>query len=263
MNDLHSRISLSPEIVDSDEGQVMDMWICVHDKVFSGKSRNLADKIGCSQDEAVGLLVRMWLWGLQNCDRQGLVEYGTVDTIAEVLVQGLSKSLDAHDIADALVECRYLDIGDGAVYMHDWEEWQRYYYSYVDRKESDKKSKQESRKSKSESGSKPAAKDQYSDDFLAVWSVYPRHTNKVGAYEKYNARIKDGFSPEELLTAARQYAYECKKKHTEERYILHAETFFGYKLRFKDYLKGNAEEPVNAPGETEYKNPFEEWSDKK
>ena len=45
------------------------MWISVHDNVIGGKLRKLAKEIGCSQNEALGLLIRLWLWGLNNADK--------------------------------------------------------------------------------------------------------------------------------------------------------------------------------------------------
>ena len=113
------------------------MWVCVHDHVFGGKSRRLADLIGCSQDEAVGLLVRLWVWGLTNCDRTGRVQYADTGTIADMLVQGLSKSLVPSEIVECLIECEYLDVYDDAIYIHDWADWQKYWYSYQDRLHND------------------------------------------------------------------------------------------------------------------------------
>lgn len=268
MNDLASRTISPPESNQIDEGQVSEMWICVHEQVFNGKSRKLADTIGCSQDEAVGLLIRLWVWGLTNCNRQGLVEYGDTETIAEVLVQGLSKSFDPKDIVGALIECGYLDVDDDSIYIHDWEDWQRYWYSYKDRRDSDKESKKKQRAKPAEPegpkppkppSPKPAASEKYSPDFEELWSVYPRtkKTSKVGAYEKYNARKKDGFTAEQMLQAVNAYAAECKRKHTEERYILHAETFLGYKLRFKEYLKDVIPEEPKPTAVPDWTNPFE------
>ena len=37
-------------------------WISVHEQVIGKKLRSLAKEIGCSQNEALGLLVRLWLW---------------------------------------------------------------------------------------------------------------------------------------------------------------------------------------------------------
>ena len=79
----------------------------------------------------------------------------------------------------------------------------------------------------------------YSVHFEAFWKAYPRKKEKAKAYKCYQARIKDGFSEDELLTAAKNYAAECKKEKREEKYIKHAATFIGANTPFVDYLKGD------------------------
>ncbi len=76
----------------------------------------------------------------------------------------------------------------------------------------------------------------YSPPFESFWDVYPRKEGKGDAYKKYQARRKDGFSDEELLDAAKNYASECKKRKTESRYIKHPKTFLSDTMPFTDYL---------------------------
>lgn len=100
----------------------------------------------------------------------------------------------------------------------------------------------------------------YSDEFEAWWKVYPRHVAKGDAYKKYKARKKEGFSAEKLLEAAQNYAEQCRKKRTEQSFILHPETFLNSSRKFEDFIK--KEEPI--PEESEdfepsYKNPFSEY----
>lgn len=89
-----------------------------------------------------------------------------------------------------------------------------------------------------ESTSKKAIKN-YSTEFERFWGVYPRKVDKAQAYKKYNARLKDGFSPDELYTAACNYAEQCKSDKTESKYIKHAKTFLGESTPFLDYLQKN------------------------
>lgn len=84
--------------------------------------------------------------------------------------------------------------------------------------------------------------------FEELWKIYPRKKDKASAYKAYNARLNDGYSEDELLTAAKAYAEECKRNHTEERYIKQGKTFFGVNTPFIDYLKAGEE---NAAQETE------------
>ena len=55
---------------------MMLAWISVHDHVAGGKLRELAKDIGCSQKEALGILVSLWLWGLNNADSIIKLMYG-------------------------------------------------------------------------------------------------------------------------------------------------------------------------------------------
>lgn len=86
----------------------------------------------------------------------------------------------------------------------------------------------------------------YSDDFEAFWKEYPRKADKGQAYRKYQARIKNGYSPEELITAARNYKLECDRKRTQQEYIKHAKTFLGDATPFVDYLEKNNEKPCDS-----------------
>lgn len=79
----------------------------------------------------------------------------------------------------------------------------------------------------------------YSTEFERFWSIYPRKVDKAQAYKKYNARLNDGFSPDELYTAACNYAEQCQKDKTENKYIKHAKTFLGESTPFLDYLPKN------------------------
>ena len=89
--------------------------------------------------------------------------------------------------------------------------------------------------------------------FEQIWQAYPRKKEKAAAYKAYKARLSDGFSEDELETAVKRYADDCKSMHTEERYIKHAATFFGPNTPFADYLKGDGDGPIagNAQPNTE------------
>lgn len=76
----------------------------------------------------------------------------------------------------------------------------------------------------------------YSCAFEALWSAYPRKKEKANAYKCYKARLADGFSEDELMTAVKRYADECKARCTEARYIKLGSTFLGPSTPFQDYL---------------------------
>lgn len=79
----------------------------------------------------------------------------------------------------------------------------------------------------------------YSKPFEEFWELYPRKSDKAQAYKKYKARIKDGFSPEELMSAAKNYAEWCVRERIEEKYIKYGKTFLGESTPFLDFLPKN------------------------
>ena len=86
--------------------------------------------------------------------------------------------------------------------------------------------------------------------------MYPRKVGKGEAYKKYQARLKDGWSPLELMEAARNYASVCMNKKTEKEYIKHAKTFLSDSTPFIDYLP--RKEETLPDDDSDY---FKEWGD--
>lgn len=86
---------------------------------------------------------------------------------------------------------------------------------------------------------KKASNANYEVNFEKIWEHYPRKINKGGAYKAYQARLNAGYSEEELMQAVNNYAAECKKNKTEQKYIKHGSTFFGSSTPFVDYLDKN------------------------
>lgn len=264
-------------------------WISVDQKMVGGKLRKLYKAIGCSQNEAMGMLVGLWLWGIDNADADGLIVSAEREDIADVLRPGLAPEFDADAIASLLVEHGWIDEVDGQLYLHDWSEWRVYYNRRSEEKKKHAERMRRYRNKKNDSDAKsdiysdvhsdahnvesapesdmdeepqppepqpPARKkNSYSTTFEEFWGVYPRKLDKGMAYKKYQARIKDGFSPEELLEAAKAYAKQCAVQKTEQQYIKHAKTFLGDSTPFRDFLPREAELVAQMPEETGM-NPF-------
>ena len=95
---------------------------------------------------------------------------------------------------------------------------------------------------------KMKTKTSYSEEFEAMWKIYPRRVNKGGALKAYNTALKRGAFPLDILNAVKNYAAE--RIGAEEKYTLHAQTFFGPNDRWKDYLP-NAEGPATMTELTE------------
>ncbi len=95
----------------------------------------------------------------------------------------------------------------------------------------------------------------YTPDFEKFWLAYPRKVGKGEAYKKYKARLNDGFSEAELLEAAKNYAAQCKRDRTEEKYIKHGKTFLSENTPFLDYIKNGVPASVDESTDDE-ENPF-------
>lgn len=85
----------------------------------------------------------------------------------------------------------------------------------------------------------------YATSFEEVWKIYPKKKEKSASYKKYQARLNDGYTEEELLKATKAYVAECEKTG---RWVKTAKTFFGENTPFTDCLKAGEE---NAAQETE------------
>lgn len=78
----------------------------------------------------------------------------------------------------------------------------------------------------------------YNPSFAEFWKIYPRKNDKGSAYKCYLARLNDGYSEEELLTACKNYAAECEREKKDKKYIKHGATFLSVNEPFVYYLKG-------------------------
>lgn len=121
-------------------------WISVHDHVDGGKLREIAKEIGCSKKEALGILVSLWLWGLNNADRTGKLRSCDKSDVAEEVSKGISAELDPYSIVDSLICQNWIDEeDDGSLYLHDWDVWQEQWYKFLSTKEYDAERKRKER----------------------------------------------------------------------------------------------------------------------
>lgn len=88
-------------------------------------------------------------------------------------------------------------------------------------------------------GKDSIGKDKYNVCFEEFWKCYPRKKEKANAYKQYQARLKSGYSEDELLEACKNYADECDRLKREERYIKLGATFLSANEPFADYLDRN------------------------
>lgn len=188
-------------------------WISVHEDIIGGKLRELSKSLGCSQNESIGILIRLWLWCINNADKDGRIIGANEDDLAEILNIGKSKDIEADDIVKSLIECNWLESVDDTLYIHDWEEWQEPLYTFKERRERDRIRKKNERaaarvSAKVESAPELTAEQKepeqqtpkpekpkrgkldYSENFEAFWNTYPRKEGKGEAYKKYKAKDK-------------------------------------------------------------------------
>jgi len=85
----------------------------------------------------------------------------------------------------------------------------------------------------------------YSSSFNEFWDNYPRKQDKGQAYKCYQARLNDGYTEEQLLTACINYAAECEHDKREKKYIKVGATFLSVNEPFVDYL--DKEKPDEQP----------------
>lgn len=77
------------------------------------------------------------------------------------------------------------------------------------------------------------------ETFADFWDAYPRKTEKQSALKAYITLIKRKESPDDLLTAATNYAALCRDERREAKHIKHAATFLR-EDRWRDYLTPQA-----------------------
>lgn len=255
-------------------------WMSVHEDRDGPKLRRLYNLLNCSKFEACGILDFIWIWGLHNADATGLLEDIEKEDLARYLYgAGAKCKLDMNQVVDALIATRWLDESPDGIYIHDWEEWQKPWYEAMRRRELDRDRKRERKKNvavadqqqeeslqelqvqiapKERQEEPPApAMTEYTPGFAKFWEVYPRKEEKANAYKKYNARLHDGYSEEELLTAAQNYLSQCRREHTEKKYVKLGKTFLSDSLPFLDFLPKNRTVDVKKMNG----NPFERFED--
>lgn len=235
-------------------------WISVSEDIVGGpKIRNTAKELGCSKNEVLGLLGRLWLWAIPKTDISGRMPGTDKNDVEEVLCVGKADFLNAKHIVESLIRNNWIEFREDGLYFHEWEELQCHYYRAEAKRAADAERKRKERKNKSAGGlskTKDKPIDEYSEEFEDFWKVYPRKKEKRGAYAKYRARLNDGWSPSQLKLAAKNYAVDVLKNKTKEKYIKHASTFLSDKTPFMDYLPKDQRLEEKPQSD----NPFEDWS---
>ena len=73
------------------------------------------------------------------------------------------------------------------------------------------------------------------DQFEEFWKLYPKKLAKTSALKCWKTLIKDHTSPDDLITASKNYASAMNGK--EQQFMLQGSTFLGPQKRYEDYIK--------------------------
>lgn len=246
-------------------------WVKVYERVIGPKLRNLAKEVECSQNEALGCLVRLWLWGIHNADADGRIIGGDEEDVVAVLSVGMDSKYTAKDVAAAMKKTGWIDIDGDGIYLHDWDDWQSQWYRDVETRKRDAERKriararnrdnplpkEEPKERKPAETVKKPGKKEYPEGFEKFWTVYPRKVGKGEAYKKFCARVKDGWSEAELIEAATRYAESVRQKKTDEEFIKHPKTFLSDTTPFTDFLK--KKETTRPMPAIDSDDPYADW----
>lgn len=108
----------------------------------------------------------------------------------------------------------------------------------------------------SESEGRRYARNSYPDEFNELWKIFPRKSNKPGAYKAYQATLKRGNQHSVLLAAVAAYAK--LREGEDEKFTMHGSTFFGPNDRWQDFV-----EQISDPSADEYDQScaeiYEQW----
>lgn len=251
----------------------MGMWFQVQEELIEHpKTTKLRKELDCSQLEAAGVILAVFSRGVRQATKEGNFISDDKDDISRYLAYvNAGTKLDGDQMVDALISTGWLDECDGLLHIHDWAIWQAALYSAIEKREKDTKRKREARQKAQpapvpepedvpsaeipqdsppdnpptvpEKGEDPPAPptpekkaSRYGPEFEEFWKAYPRAEGKGEAFKKYQARRKDGWSAEDLLTAAQNYANRCRRLRTEKQYIKHPKTFLSDSTPFVDFI---------------------------
>ena len=233
-------------------------WISVDQSMIGDKLRTLHKTIGCSRNEAIGILVSLWLWGIDNAKEDGSIPFADLSDIAEQLTIGMNRELDPDSIARVLVETGWIEEVKGVLMISEYGEvcgkfikFERERLAHNERTQKYRKRKRgvatsdntsdiKSDVTEEKEEKKPKKKTQddiYGEEFEKFWATYPRKDRKAEAFKCYKARIKDGYDPKVLYEACQNYADLCVRERKEKIYTLMGRTFLGTNLVFSDYIR--------------------------
>ena len=111
--------------------------VCVKEQAMEMLARILAKQLDCSQNEAIGLIVRFWMWTVKNMDVDGNIQMAEREDIEEALVHGQCGTYSGSEAVEAFNDVGLID-GADMLYAADWSYWQDIVLKDMKRKATDR-----------------------------------------------------------------------------------------------------------------------------
>ena len=150
------------------------LFIAVDQNLNGGKLRVLAKTLDCSENEARGILINLWIWGISNCRKDGLIIGADKKDIADALKSGMRTDLVPAFVVDTLITLNWIEAGEEGLYIHDWQEWNQIpmeYYSMLDKEQNRRKANADRvRKHRSKTGNTNTAGVEEKEDASGAYS---------------------------------------------------------------------------------------------
>lgn len=199
-------------------------------------------RLGVSSNEAHGILSGLWAFAFNFAHDGDLSRFDAEDIALGVEWEG---------DPDALMAALAVGFVNNGI-IHDWYEWggklfgehiedaQRKYDSYHSEqgKISTEKTGENRRmpQRREEKKKPPSYSPLRGEQFEVFWAIYPKRkgNNRRKTVAAWNARLRDGETPERMIAASRHYAEERSGK--DETYTLMAATFLGRDLRYEEWV---------------------------
>lgn len=236
-------------------------WISVWQQVEGKKLRSFSKSVGCSLKEALGILVSFWLWGLDNADEHGLITAADRNDIIDVISIGLSAGLSGEKVVECLILHHWIDEKPEGLYIHDWKQWQKQWYSALERREYDKDRKRKEREEKRAKASplecpqeiqvQPSPSPSVVD--VVVGDVFRSFQENIGPISPHqasviNSYIDDGLSPtliieaiKDSLGADNKWKYLCRiLDNSLEQKVFTADQYTSKKIEFSNKSRPKA-----------------------
>lgn len=236
-------------------------WIEVHQHLKEHrKTRKLKNLMGVTRAQAMGHLVMLWLWGIDNTDDYGIIQ----DADHEDIAIACDYHGDSQVIINSLIEAGFLEKeASGKLFIHDFED-------YIGKLRAHKKRHREAQKryaEKSKSNTNddhadshadgqadspndglkianltvpyltvpsPIPKKDIEDFFDSAWKLYPKKEGK-GQVSKTQKDKLYKIGIEEIGRAVARYIQS--KEGTDKKFLQNGSTFFN--SGYIDYMDDN------------------------